>query len=233
MRRLVLAALGSITLGAAVPAHAADMPFPVKAAPPAFVHAWYNCTGWYIGAHVGYGWADLSNPILGGSGFSPSGMTYGLQGGFNYQMGSWVLGIEGEYSWADLKDTQGVVGVASGEAKIDQIYNISGRVGYAFDRTMIYGKFGYAWTQEEYNFTLPGGTATGGVDRNGWLLGAGIEYAFAGNWTAKLEYNYFDMGSKLVTLATTGGLVVVPANIDLTVQTVKLGVNYKFNWGLR
>ena len=171
----------------------------MKAAPPAFVHAYYNWTGWYIGGHVGYGWADLSNPILGGAGFSPSGMTYGLQGGFNYQMGSWVFGIEGEYSWADLKDTQGVVGVALRRSQDRPASTTSaGRIGYAFDRTMIYGKFGYAWTQEEYNFTALGGTATGGVDRNGWVIGAGIEYAFAGNWTAKLEYNYFDMGSKLV-----------------------------------
>jgi outer membrane immunogenic protein len=228
MRRLVLGALGSITLGMAAPANAADMPIPVKAAPPAFVHAFYNWTGFYIGGHVGYGWADIGAAGGFGNGISPKGMTYGLQAGFNYQVGSWVFGIEGEYSWADINHSQGVLGIASADAKIDQTYNVAGRIGYAFDRTLLYGKAGVAWTQEEYFFTLLGGTATGSVNRTGWLVGAGIEYAFWNNWTVKLEYNYMDMGDKTVTLATTGGLVALPANIDLNVQTVKLGINYRF-----
>ena len=76
-----------------------------------------------------------------------------------------------------------------------------------------------------------GATATGSVDRTGWLLGVGLEYAFMGNWSAKIEYNYMDLGSKAVTLTTTGGLAATAANVDLTVQTIKAGVNYRFNWG--
>jgi outer membrane immunogenic protein len=232
--RFALAGLGLIALGAAAPANAADIRLPVKGVPPAYVHAYYNWTGFYIGAHVGYGWADFTDTFaagLAGAAVSPAGMIYGGQLGFNYQLGSWVFGIEGEFSAADIKESQGVVGLLSSEIKVDQIYTAAARVGYAFDRTLIYGKFGGAWTKEEYNFTLLGGTATGSVDRTGWLLGAGIEYAFLGNWSAKIEYNYMDMGSKTVTLLTTGGLVAAPGNVDLTVQTVKAGINYRFNWG--
>ncbi len=231
--RFALAGLGLIALGATAPANAADIRLPVKGVAPAYVHTYYNWTGFYIGGHVGYGWADFTDTLVPGvaATASPAGMIYGGQLGFNYQLGSWVFGIEGEFSASDIKESQGVVGLASSEIKLNHIYNVAGRVGYAFDRTMIYGKFGGAWTQEEYNFTVLGGTATGTVDRTGWLLGAGIEYAFLGNWSAKLEYNYMDMGSKAVTLATTGGLVAVPGNVDLTVQTVKLGINYRFGWG--
>ena len=69
------------------------------------------------------------------------------------------------------------------------------------------------------------------MDRTGWLLGVGVEYAFLGNWSAKLEYNYMDMGSKAGDADHLGGLAVTPANVDLTVQTIKAGINYRFNWG--
>ncbi len=208
----------------------------MKAAPPAYVQTYYNWTGFYLGAHVGYGWADFSgaDPLLGAvsSSTTANGLIYGGQVGFNYQLGSWVFGIEGEFSFGDVKSSQSLLGIATGEVKLDRIYTVAGRVGYAFDRTMIYGKFGGAWTQEEYNFTLLGPTAaTGQADRTGWVLGVGVEYAFLGNWSAKLEYNYMDMGSKAVTLTTLGGLAVTPANVDLTVQTIKAGINYRFNWG--
>ena len=235
--RFALAGLGLIALGAAAPANAADIRIPRKAMPaPAYVHTYYNWTGFYVGAHVGYGWADFSGTdaplgVVGGS-TTANGLIYGGQVGFNYQLGSWVLGIEGEFSFGDVKSSQSLLGIATGEVKLDRIYTVAGRVGYAFDRTMIYGKFGGAWTNEEYNFTLLGLTAaTGSADRTGWVLGAGVEYAFLGNWSAKLEYNYMDMGSKPVTLTTLGGLVVTPANVDLTVQTIKAGINYRFGWG--
>jgi outer membrane immunogenic protein len=232
MRRFAFAALSSIAISAAVPANAADIRMPVKA-PPSFVHAYYNWTGFYVGAHIGYGWADFSgvDPVVGilSDSASASGFIYGGQVGFNYQMGSWVFGIEGDFSFGDIKwDESFLLGLATGEAKVDRIITVAGRIGYAFDRTLIYGKFGGAWTHEEYRFALLGATATGSVDRTGWMFGVGLEYAFLGNWTAKVEYNYLDMGRQDVTLTTVGGLTVTPANVDLTIQTIKVGVNYKF-----
>lgn len=235
MRRLAMAILGAVTIGAAVPAGAADIRMPVKAA-PAYVQTYYNWTGFYLGGHVGYGWADFegSDTLTGllTDSASARGLIYGGQLGFNYQMGSWVFGIEGEYTVGDVKHTEDLLlGLATAEVKLDRIYTLAGRIGYAFDRTLIYAKFGGAWTREEYNFMLLGATATGSVDRSGWLLGVGLEYAFMGNWSAKIEYNYMDMGSKDVTLVTVGPIAVTPASVDLTVQTVKLGVNYRFNMG--
>ena len=105
--RFALAGLGLIALGAAAPANAADIRLPVKAAPPAYVHTYYNWTGFYLGGHVGYGWADFSgtDPLLGAvsSSTTANGLIYGGQVGFNYQLGSWVFGIEGEFSFGDVK----------------------------------------------------------------------------------------------------------------------------------
>jgi outer membrane immunogenic protein len=232
MRRLALAALSSIAIGAAVPASAADIRMPVKA-PPAFVHAYYNWTGFYLGAHVGYAWADFTgvDPIVGlvSDSFSANGFIYGGQVGFNYQMGSWVFGIEGDFSFGNVKRSESFLGgLVTGEVELDRIITVAARIGYAFDRTLLYTKIGGAWTHEEYNFTVLGATASGGVDRSGWLIGVGLEYAFLGNWTAKIEYNYMDMGSKDVTLTVVGPIVVTPANVDLTLQTVKAGINYRF-----
>jgi outer membrane immunogenic protein len=95
---------------------------------------------------------------------------------------------------------------------------------------MIYGKAGGAWTREKWDFSVLGGTANATVNRTGWLAGAGIEYAFATNWSAFLDYEYRGMGSKTVTLTTTGGLTADSPSVKLDLQTVKAGVNYRF-WG--
>jgi outer membrane immunogenic protein len=229
--RLALAGLGFLALAAA-PAQAADLRLPVKA-PPSTVIAFYNWTGFYVGGHVGYAWADFDSagPLAGIALAKADGFMYGATLGFNWQAGSWVFGVEGELSWGDIKWNQNVAGIGTGSVKLDHIYTAAGRIGYAFDRTLIYGKIGGAWTEETYNFALLGGTATGTASRSGYLLGIGLEYAFWGGWSGKIEYNYMDLGSKNVALGTTGGLVVLPVNVDLTVQTIKLGLNYKFNWG--
>jgi outer membrane immunogenic protein len=232
MRRFALAGLFSIALSAvAAPVLAADIRLPVKGA-PAYVPTFYNWTGFYVGAHVGYGWADFSgvDPIAGvvTDTVSASGFIYGGQVGFNYQMGSWVFGIEGDFSFGDVKHSEDFLGIATAEVKLDRIFTVAGRIGYAFDRTLLYGKFGGAWTQEKYNFSVLGLGASTTVDRTGWLLGVGLEYAFLGNWSAKIEYNYMDMGSKDVTFTIFGPIAVTVANVDLTVQTVKAGINYRF-----
>ena len=231
MKRSFLAGLALMAVVVAAPASAADLPRSMPYKAPAYVTA-YNWTGFYLGAHVGYGWADFGgfDPVTGATTGSRSanGFIYGGQLGFNYQLGSWVLGIEGEFTFGDVKDREELGGGSFAEIKLEHIYTAAARIGYAFDRTLLYGKIGGAWTQEKYNFAVLGGTATGSVDRSGWLLGVGLEYAFLANWTAKIEYNYMDLGSKTVTLTTTGGLVALPVNVDLDVQTIKAGFNYKF-----
>jgi len=134
---------------------AADLGRPVyKAAPtPAPV---YNWSGFYVGGHVGYGWADLQSTVIDSSGAAfpvgtvftadPDGWIGGGQIGFNWQSGNWVFGIEGEYSWSGIDadtTTFSVVPAAAAAGvrvtihnEIESIAMLTGRIGYAWDNSL-------------------------------------------------------------------------------------------------
>ena len=84
---------------------------------------------------------------------------------------------------------------------------------------MIYGKLGTAWAQFDYDNISQGGSSE---TRTGWTIGAGIEWALAGPWTAKAEYNYIDL------FAPLGGGVSSNLDIDQRISVVKVGLNYRF-----
>lgn len=195
MKKILLSGVALVALFAAAPASAADVPVrgPIyKAAPVAPV---FNWTGFYFGGHVGYGWSDSA------SGISPDGFIGGLQAGYNWQLSpNFVLGIETDITGTDMTD-------AAGPSHIDYLGTLRARLGYAWDRTMLYGTGGLAWNR----------TSVGGFHDTdtGYALGAGIEWAFAPNWSAKVEYMYYNFDN-----ATTFG------NTDIS--TIKLGLNYRF-----
>ena len=131
------------------------------------------------------------------------GFLGGGQVGFNYQTGMFVFGVEGDVSWADIKGGSNigpVIGAPLGanfNTDVDWTATLTGRLGLAFDRWLVYGKGGVAWAHDKYNtnfYTFPG-TVELSETRVGWTVGAGVEYAFAPQWTAKLEYNYMDFGN--------------------------------------
>jgi outer membrane immunogenic protein len=162
------------------------------------------------------------------------GFLGGGQVGFNYQTGMFVLGVEGDFSWADIKggSTIGpVIGAPLGanfDTTVDFTSTLTGRLGLAFDRWLVYGKGGVAWAHDKYStnfYTFPG---TVGIDetRIGWTVGAGVEYAFAPNWSGKIEYNYMDFGTRNVSFAP-----FTTTEIDQQIHAVKFGINYKFGGG--
>lgn len=224
MRRPLFAALSvGILIAGLQAASAADIrrtaPAPAYKAPP--VYASYNWSGLYIGGHLGYAWSG-EDATFTGTGFSgaldPSGFLAGGQIGVNWQVGSWVLGVEGDWSWTNANGT-GTVGATPVTSDHNWYATAAGRLGFAWDRWMIYGKGGAAWMDADYS-TAAG---TAGSTRGGWMLGAGVEYGVTPNWSAKLEYNYLDLG--------TDNLVLPPAtSVDTNVHTLKAGINYRFNW---
>lgn len=234
----------ALLAGIGTPALAADLePSPVRApvAVPVMA-AVYNWTGFYLGIHGGGGWnkfsgMDPTDPTSTWSSVNGSGAVAGGQIGGNYQIGNVVFGLEGTYSWADIKLNSG--GPFAGGAgfaltlKNDYVATVAGRVGYAFDRVLIYGKGGAAFTRDAYsaNNGLAGalaGTANGSFNRNGWLAGAGIEWAFLGNWSVKAEYNYMRFGQLTEQPTTAGNLTASSAVVKLDLQTAILGINYRF-----
>src|SRR5207253_10593727 len=141
----------------ALPAVAADMPVKARVVdPPATVHDW---SGLYAGVHVGGDWFKKdwfypltpTNVIAGGPFNVPSGSPTatswlaGGQFGFNYQTGNWVVGGEIDFSWTNLNGSAAdQFFPENGFSKTDFISTFAGRVGYAFDRVLLFAKAGGA-----------------------------------------------------------------------------------------
>ncbi len=231
---LVLAAV--VALISVSVASAADIPRPVYKAPPFAPPPIFSWSGFYVGVHGGYGWNEYSgdDPVAGTSTGEAKGWLGGFQVGYNYQLGAFVLGAEGDFSFADVKwDEDGWAGAGStASLKSDYYATVAARVGYAFDRFMVYGKGGIAFTRDKIDISDgTGGTATGSFDRTGWMLGGGLEYAVWENWSVKAEYDYLHFTGIDETLDTGGGLTATTANVSLVSHLVKVGLNYRFNLG--
>jgi outer membrane immunogenic protein len=241
MKKLLLATSALVVAG---PALGADIPVPAKAPMIAAVAPLpYSWTGCYIGAQAGYGWGrtDVTDPAP-FFGFangqttraSTRGGLVGGQVGCDYQFaGGWVVGLEGDIAWADIKGTVDDPFFAGKNfsSKTEWIATGTGRIGYSFDRVLFYGKGGAAWAHNRFDMTFFGGVpASASETRFGWTVGAGIEYMLAPNWSAKLEYNHYDFGSRQISLTGTGlgGAFVTPENISQRIDTVKVGLNYRF-----
>src|SRR6202000_1731518 len=136
-----------------------------------------------------------------GTSHQATGFLGGLQGGYNYQIGQFVLGVEGDWSWSGMSGASSF-GANNFTTDVDWTATLTGRAGIAFDRWLVYAKGGAAWARDRFStkfYTAPGVEVTD--TRLGWTVGAGVEYAFAPQWTAKLEYNYMDFGNRDVSFA--------------------------------
>ncbi len=211
-KRLLLSGIALAVLAIAAPASAADVPGrgPIYKAAPAPL---FNWTGFYIGGHGGYGWADADN-------LNPKGWFGGGQVGYNWQYApNWVFGVEADISGSDISETN-LAGAPLVSSKINYFGTARGRLGYTVDRVMVYGTGGLAWAHNRANDGLVQADAT----QVGWAAGAGLEYAFAPNWSTKVEWLHADYGNKTYPLTA-------PTRVDLTDNTLKLGVNYRFGGG--
>jgi len=198
-----------------------------------------------------------------GGTFHGTGGLAGGQLGYNYQTGNLVFGVEGEGYWSGMTRTyDSISNIYAGNTLygIDSVHNqtknksdytIAGRMGIAFDRTLIYGKAGWAWgkfdvfDKRAFDYANCGGTClpgsfnsySWGGTLNGPLFGIGIEYAITQNWTAKLEYNYIMFGassSPVTRCASTLGSPTLcqpygSSTLSADKQLFKFGLNYLFN----
>lgn len=232
MRRGLLALLacaGIATASGAASAADIQRPAPVYKAPPAGVlPVAYDWTGFYVGGHIGYGWGEKSwrdSFGLFDISHEANGFLGGAQAGFNYQIGQFVLGVEGDWSWSNMSASTNTL-ASNFNTDVDWTATLTGRAGIAFDRWLVYAKGGAAWAKDRFStnfYTFPGSEVTD--TRLGWTVGAGVEYAFAPQWSAKLEYNFMDFGSRTVSFAPG-----TSTDIDQQIHAVKLGINYKFGF---
>jgi len=231
---LVLAAGTALCIVAAQAADLAPMPAPMPApvAPVAYAPTVYNWTGFYFGGHIGGGYASSSwsDPFtsVNDNFNSGAGFLGGAQVGANYQLNMFVLGAEGDFSWTDLKGS-GLDSLGDTiSTNTEWTSTITGRIGAAFDRLLVYGKGGLALAEDQSSLTdLGGNIATTSFVRTGWTVGGGLEYALSENWSARIEYDYLGFGSQPLNF-TTPLLGPVTSNASLDVQEVKAGINFRF-----
>jgi outer membrane immunogenic protein len=210
MKKFLLAAL---LASVATSAWASDLP--TRKAPPAptpvYAPPTFTWTGCYVGVNGGYGIGSGSGSNFG----NPSGGLIGGTAGYNYQIGQFVAGVEGDVDWADMtkSGTNPIVGAY--KTDINTLATARARAGFAVDRALLYVTGGYAGAETNVNIA---GFGSQSDWRNGGVIGAGLEYAFTNNISAKAEYLYAPLESK-----TYDG---VKSNTDLSL--VRAGLNYKF-----
>jgi len=192
---------------AATTAQASDLPS--RKAPPSYVSApSFSWTGLYAGVNVGAGWRN--------SGSSKIGILGGGQIGYNYQLSPlFVVGAEADF--------QGTSIGSGGVSRLPWFGTVRGRLGFTpFDpHLLMYGTGGFAYGETDHNGFQGRITQT----RVGWTAGAGVEWAFAPSWSAKVEYLYTDLGAD--RWAGAGGWL--PQTHHTGFNTVRAGVNYHFN----
>jgi outer membrane immunogenic protein len=271
MKRALTLGIGIVTL-AALPALAADLPprYPTKA--PAMVTSVYNWSGCYIGGNIGGKWANTTDTVViadvPGVPFSGATSVFarerastfigGGQLGCNWQApgSNWVLGLEGDFDWQRWRTTRVqpvtfppfVVG-DSFTARSDWQASARARLGYAWDRTLLYVTGGAAFTNVKVgtNFPIFVGAvvfpATSAEDSKtlfGATFGGGFEHAFSNNWSFGVEARYswygnqtFNGGVVASLPAVGGGFLFAPVTQTLKIETFEVTgrLNYRFDWG--
>lgn len=255
MKKILLGIMGLAALGVAAPASAADLAArPYTKAPPPMVAALYDWSGFYLGLNGGGGWSHKCwdrNTGLGGTFLAAEGChdatggVFGGQIGYRWQAASWVFGIEAQGDWADLRGSNTSLIVPAGvfiaappppfrnQSRIDAFGLFTGQVGYAWDRALFYVKGGAAVTADRYRgFNSVTGVQLDGASETRWggAVGAGIEFAFAPNWSLGFEYDHLFMGTRTLDFNS----VVVPGfsredRIRQDVDLATVRVNYR--WG--
>jgi outer membrane immunogenic protein len=186
-----------------------------------------------------------------GSDPSSNGFTGGAQAGYNYQFNQFVIGVEGDINYVGGKSSTTFYGTdtvggqsftATNSGGVDWLGTLRARAGFAAGNFLIYGTGGlafggvkssttFAYYPEAADFTGPSVAWFGSKSDTavGWTAGAGVEYAFTNNWTAKIEYLYYDLGDTKYTL-TDADAVGFTANVKQknSGNLVRAGLNYKF-----
>jgi outer membrane immunogenic protein len=252
-RLMTATAAAALLAGLSAPALSADLPR--KSPPQTFVQPvpLFTWTGFYVGINGGYSFDNGTSAITGSpgliaTGFAPGGnlktvgdgFLIGGTVGYNYQIGQFVVGLEGDLSYADLgKSVATVSGPLGTTLSQDMTYfgTVRGRLGVTFDRLLVYGTGGLAFADQKSITTISGlgSTWTGQKDemRYGYTIGAGAEYAISNNWSAKIEYLYYDLGKSnvvapLVAGPGAGAGVFGTSSNEARGSIVRAGVNYRF-----
>jgi outer membrane immunogenic protein len=235
MKKLLLTStflVASIAAAAAADAVIEEVPVAVT----------YDWTGAYIGAHVGYAWANTTVTELDFYSFSSFGDTEfdfdsdgiigGVHAGYNWQSGQFVYGVEADIAATDIDNTvDNTMIPGSGETfstNIDWFGTLRGRLGYAVDRFLPYVTGGVAFgdIESSYNDPLDDNFAVASDTVFGWTIGAGAEYALTDQWSLRAEYLYVDLEDSRGSFFD--GADEFRYDFDNDLHVVRVGASYNF-----
>jgi opacity protein-like surface antigen/outer membrane protease len=229
-------------------------PVALPAKAPVVAAAPMSWTGFYVGGHVGGGWSDTdwSDPFpsmpgamvdgeefINVAGFGDhthaTGPMGGGQIGGDWQMGPWVLGVQADASIVNMRGENTCFSGLGGfncEHIVNALGTVTGRLGYAWGRELVYAKAGAAEAGTRYNLlgnaAFPGAGSTT-LDTWGWTVGGGIEYSLTNHWSTFVEYDHIDLAATTVPFATIPVVNAQNIGVKQTVDLLKVGVNYKFD----
>jgi outer membrane immunogenic protein len=223
-RAIAIAAFGVLALSTA--ASAADLPStqPYAAVAP----VGFSWTGFYLGAQAGYGWGEGESDIA-GFGYDVDGWTAGIYGGYNHQFTNGVVvGLEADINYADFNGSGagvGAFGAFSQTTDINWDGAVRARLGYGFDRFLVYVAGGVAFADIDVDTFGAGGALVGSGNDTavGWTIGAGVEAAVTQNLAVRAEYRYTNYDDVEFDVA---GTTFGDNSIDN--HKVLVGVSYKF-----
>ena len=243
MRKILLGVAAAALI--AGPAVAADMP--VKAIAPLPAAMAYNWSGFYSASGLGSAWWDIKGdylaPFLGNHhDTTATRFLYSSMVGAQYQWGNVVLGVEGAYNGlygksygTNLSGTSDCFAASANltcSSRVDGIWTAGGRLGYAWDRLMVFGAGGYA---DGHLYTQTTVTATGNVStqtdarHSGWYAGGGFEYFVTKFWMSDLilgaEYQHIDLGTVTHVDLLTG---IPSRDMHATVDVVRARIVFKW-----
>ncbi len=213
------------------------------------VSSGYSWTGAYVGFHAGFGVGDTDGVInelfVPGvfeltSDYEVNGALYGGQIGYNWQNGNLVFGINASYSGSEIDGAQNtcesvlVIITADCDRELEWLATVTGRIGYASGRTMVYAHGGVAWGEIDTNIDVnfiglgPIATLSGSETHTGYVVGLGLQHALSDNLVVGIEYSHIDLGDENHGLSAAGGPTGLSSNVEMEIDSINMTVNWKF-----
>jgi outer membrane immunogenic protein len=221
MRKILLCGVAAVAVGVAWTG-------PVRAEQP--VHNW---TGFYAGANVGYGWGNIKatyvrDPYT--DDVDLNGIVGGFHAGYNHQMDSVVFGVEGDVNFTDWRDSETIPDPADRKAEVNLLASVRARLGYAFDRGLVFATGGIAFADGDYSAIYNSTKFRTSLNDVGAVVGGGFEWAVLDNVSVRAEGLYYMFGDKKDISDTT---ITTSFNGDRAsfddAFTLRVGATFHFN----
>jgi outer membrane immunogenic protein len=206
-----------VTSALSTNAFAADLYTPVPGVTDAPLRPAFSWQGAYVGGQAGYHWGKGSFQMNGiSTSASPEGLNAGVYAGHNFEiMPSFILGLDADIGYDGIRYNDNNVGTTI-TAGLES--SIRARMGYAFDRTLVYAAGGYTGMNAKFE----NGNSTAKQWLNGWTVGAGVDYALADNVFIRGEYRYSRYSPESFEFLGSN------ARVGFSKQTVKIGFGVKY-----